>query len=367
MLDLGTQIAHGPLRAFVMGDRGAANEPATAADRSEMARLVGEALRAGALGFSTSRTPLHRSAQGELVPGTDADAEELLAIGDAMAEVGHGVFQFAPDHARLPVDEWPWMRTLAARTGRTISVNVNQPDDAPDVWRDVLKLLDEAAADGLPIYAQVAGRSIGILYCLHGSVHPLLFHPAYAEVADLPMPERLAALREPERRARLVNEVPDDGGLFDRVVRDKLDRMWLVEGPDIDYEPARESSIAALAERRGVPPMELLVDQLTSADGHGMVYAPFFNYAYGDLSMSYEALQHPQHPQRAVRRRRPLRCDLRRRDAHVHADPLGPRPDARAEAAPGGRGASTDQRDRRALRSRRPRGSWHPASGPTST
>ncbi len=292
MIDLGAQIAHGPLRAYVMGDRGAANEPATAADRSEMARLVGEALRAGALGFSTSRTPLHRSAHGELVPGTDADAEELLAIGDAMAEVGYGVFQFAPDHARLPVDEWPWMRAFAARTGRTISVNVNQPDDAPDVWRDVLELLDEAAADGLPIYAQVAGRSIGILYCLHGSVHPLLFHPAYVEVADLAMPERLAALRTPERRSRLINEVPDDGGLFARVVLNKLDRMWLVEGADIDYEPSSESSIAALAERRGVPPMELLVDQLTSADGHGMVYAPFFNYAYGDLSMTYEALQH---------------------------------------------------------------------------
>jgi N-acyl-D-aspartate/D-glutamate deacylase len=107
------------------------------------------------------------------------------------------------------------------------------------------------------------------------------------------MPERLAALRAPERRSRLINEVPDDGGLFDRVVRNKLNRMWLVEGPDIDYEPARETSIAALAERRGVPPMQLLVDQLTSADGHGMVYAPFFNYAYGDLSMTYEALQDP--------------------------------------------------------------------------
>jgi N-acyl-D-aspartate/D-glutamate deacylase len=259
-----------------------------------MARLVTEALLAGALGFSTSRTPLHRSAQGELVPGTDASAEELLAIGDAMAAAGHGVFQFAPDHARLPVDEWPWMRELARRSGRTISVNVNQPDDAPDVWRDVLARLDEAADDGLPIYAQVAGRSIGILYCLHGSVHPLLFHPAYVEVADLPMPERLHALRTPERRRRLVDDVPEDGGLFTRVVLDKLDRMWLVEGANIDYEPSSDTSIAAIAHRRGVSPMELLVDQLTGADGHGMVYAPFFNYAYGDLSMSYDALRHPR-------------------------------------------------------------------------
>lgn len=293
MIDVGTQIAHGPLRGFVMGDRGAANEPATAEDRELMAKLVAEALRAGALGFSTSRTSLHRSKSGELVPGTDADAAELLAIADAMAEVGHGVFQFAPEHAQLPVDEWPWMKELARRTGRTVSVNLNQPDSAPDVWRDVLALLDDAAAEGLPIVAQVAGRSIGILYCLHGSVHPLLFHPAYAEVAHLPMAERLAALAEPERRRRLVEEVPDDGGFFQRVVLDKLDRMWVVEGADIDYEPEASTSIAATARATGVPAMALLVDQLTTDGGNGMVYAPFFNYSYGDLSMTYEAHRHP--------------------------------------------------------------------------
>ena len=293
VLDVGTQIGHGRLRAFVMGDRGAANEPATEADRAAMAAMVREALEAGALGFSTSRTPLHRSKDGELVPGTDADATELMAIAEAMSAAGHGVFQFAPDHARVPVDEWPWMQELAARTGRTVSVNLNQPDSDSEVWRKVLSLLDEAAADGLPIVAQVSGRSIGILYCLHGSIHPLLFHPAYAEVAHLPMDERLKALNEPERRRRIVEEVPDDGGFFAKAVLGKLDSMWIVEGADIDYEPTPESAIAALAERRGVPAMELLLDQLTSADGHGMVYAPFFNYAYGDLSMTYEATQHP--------------------------------------------------------------------------
>lgn len=293
-LDVGAQIAHGPLRAFVMGDRGADNEPATEADRAAMADLVEEALRAGALGFSTSRTPLHKSAEGELVPGTHADADELLAIGDALARAGHGVFQFAPDHARVPVEEWPWMEALARRTGRTVSVNLNQPDQDPDVWRRVLGLLEGADAEGLPIVAQVAGRSIGILYCLHGSVHPLLFHPAYAEVADLPMVERLVALAEPERRRRLIHEVPDDGGFFQRVVLDKAGRMWPVDGPDIDYEPSSDTSVAAVATARGVPVMEVLVDQLTGDDGNGMVYAPFFNYSYGDLSMTYEATLHPR-------------------------------------------------------------------------
>jgi N-acyl-D-amino-acid deacylase len=294
VLDVGAQIAHGPLRAFVMGDRGAANQPATEADRAEIARLVTEALRAGALGFSTSRTPIHKSKDGELVPGTDAAADELFAIADGMAAAGHGVFQFAPDHVRVPVDEWPWMAELARRSGRTVSVNLNQPDSAPDLWRDVLGLLDGAADDGLPIVAQVAGRSIGILYCLHGSVHPLLFHPAYAEVAGLPMPERLAALTEPERRRRIIEDVPsDDGGLFAKAVLDKLDRMWPVTDADIDYEPTADASIAALAERAGVPPMQLVLDQLTADGGNGMLYAPFFNYSYGDLSMTYEATLHP--------------------------------------------------------------------------
>ncbi len=294
VLDVGAQIAHGPLRAFVMGERGAANEPATAVDCTAMATLVEEALGAGALGFSTSRTPLHRSKDGELVPGTSAAAEELLGIGHALGRAGHGVFQFAPDHARVPLEEWPWMEDLARRTGRTVSVNLNQPDQDPEVWREVLRLLEGADAEGLPIVAQVAGRSIGILYCLHGSVHPLLFHPAYAEVADLPMPDRLVALAEPERRRRLVEDVPDDGGFFQRVVLDKVGRMWPVDGPDIDYEPEVSTSVAAVAAGRGTTPMEVLVDQLMAEDGNGMVYAPFFNYSYGDLSMTYEATRHPR-------------------------------------------------------------------------
>jgi N-acyl-D-aspartate/D-glutamate deacylase len=293
VVDVGSQIAHGPLRAFVMGERGAANETATDDDIAAMSRLVEQALIAGALGFSTSRTPLHRSKDGELVPGTNADARELLGIGEAMRRTGKGVFQFAPEHARVPVDEWPWMRRLAELTRRPVSVNLNQPDSAPDVWRDVLGLLDAAHADGLPIFAQVAGRTIGILYCLHGSVHPLLFHPAYAEVAALSMPERLAALAEPERRRRIIHDVPDDGGLFAKVVHANLQRMWLVTDGNIDYEPSADVSIGAIAAARGVPPMELVLDQLTARDGHGMIYAPFFNYSYGDLSMTYEVTLHP--------------------------------------------------------------------------
>ncbi|HEX9260885.1 MAG TPA: amidohydrolase family protein [Acidimicrobiales bacterium] len=293
VMDVGTQIGHGPLRAYVMGDRGAGNEPATADDLARMAELVEQALRAGALGFSTSRTPIHRSKAGELVPGTTAPADELFAIGEALRRAGHGVFQFAPEHAKVPVDEWPWMRELARRTGRTVSVNLNQPDEGPEVWREVLHLLDVAHADGLDIVAQVAGRSIGILMCLEGSLHPLLFHPAYQEIGGLPLPERVAALREPELQRRIVQEEPDDGGLFRGMVVARFGRMFPVADGDIDYEPAPDASVAAMASRDGVPAMQLILDQLLADDGHGMLYMPFFNYAYGDLSMTYEAHHHP--------------------------------------------------------------------------
>ena len=291
-IDLGAQIAHGPVRGYVMGARGAANEPATTQDIADMAAIVERALRAGALGFSTSRTPLHRSLSGELVPGTTAASDELLGLADALARAGHGVFQFAPEHIDVPTAEWPWMREIARRTGRTVSVNLNQPNSAPDLWRDVLALLDEARADGLPIVAQVAGRVVGLLMCLEGSFNPLDFHPAYSPLRDLPLSERVAALHDPETREALRRE-PDDGGLFRKVVLDSVDSWWSVDDGDIDYEPEAHDSIGAVARRTGAHPVDLVVDQLCAHDGHGMILTPFFNYAYGDLSFQYEAHQHP--------------------------------------------------------------------------
>ena len=293
VMDVGSQIGHCPLRVYVMGDRGARNEAATPEDIARMSALVEDALRAGAFGFTTSRTPIHKTKEGELVPGTTADAEELLGIAGAIARVGRGLFQFAPEHSRLPIDEWPWMRRVAALTGQPVSVNLNQPDQAPDVWREVLRLLDEAHADGLPIIAQVAGRSIGILYCLQGSVHPLLFHPAYQEIAALPLDERLAALADPERRRRIIEDVPDDGGFFQKAVLSNLGRIWRVDGEDIDYEPAASNSVAAEASRMGIPAMQLVLDQLVADGGNGMLYAPFFNYSYGDLSFTEAVTRHP--------------------------------------------------------------------------
>lgn len=294
VIDIGAMIGHGALRAFVMGDRGASNEGATASDIVAMAALVEEAIRAGALGFSTSRTPIHRSKSGELVPGTTASPDELFGIASAMADAGGGVFQYAPEHVRVPDDEWPWMVEMARRTGVTVSVNLSQPDEGPELWKQVVKQLDAAHADGLDIIAQVAGRSIGVLMCLEGSLHPLLFHPAYAEIAHLELHERVRALHEPARRQRIIDEVPNDGGLFEKVVLSRLWKFYPVTDADIDYEPHPSKSIKALSEQRRIPPMEMVLDQLLANDGRGLIYLPIFNYAYGDLSMMHELHRHPR-------------------------------------------------------------------------
>ncbi len=295
VIDIGTQIAHGPLRGYVMGDRGAANEPATAEDIAMMAKLVDEAFTHGALGFSTSRTPIHRSKSGELVPGTTADEEELFGIAEAMGKHGRGVFQFAPEHKILPTHEWPWMRELARRNpGVTVSVNLNQADEAPDVWRQVLAQMEVAVNEGLNIVTQVAGRSIGVLMCLEGTFHPLAFHPAWQTIAHLSREERLVALHDESLRQRFVYEQPADGGFFDNVVKTRLWKMFAVTDANINYEPdPKTDSIEAQATARGIQPMDLVYGQLLSRNGRGMIYMPFFNYSYGDLSMTYELMQHP--------------------------------------------------------------------------
>jgi N-acyl-D-aspartate/D-glutamate deacylase len=206
VIDLGAQIGHGALRAFVMGDRGANNENATPDDISKMAQLTEQALRAGALGFSTSRTSLHKSKSGEFVPGTSAQPDELYGIADGIRRAGHGIFQMAAEHWRVPGDEWGWMRELTRRTGVKMSINLNQPADDAELWRETLTLIEESAKLGEKIEAQVAGRSIGLIMFLQGTVHPLMMHNAYLEVANLPIAQRAAALADPARRARLIQE-----------------------------------------------------------------------------------------------------------------------------------------------------------------
>ena len=292
IMDLGTQIGHGALRAFVMGDRGAANEDANADDIRQMADLTLQALQAGALGFSTSRTALHKSKNGEYVPGTSAQPDELFGIADAIRRAGHGIFQMAAEHWRRPESEWQWLRDVAARTGVRFSLNLNQPADEPDLWRETLSHLEAASRAGMNIEAQVAGRSIGLLMCLPGTVNPLMMHAAYNEVASLPLSERVVALREPARYERLLNERPQHR-FYEQFVGNNFHVMFPVSDANINYEPTYDQSIAGIAAASGKSVYAIMVDQLLSNNGNGLIYRPFLNYAYGDLSMTHELLQHP--------------------------------------------------------------------------
>jgi N-acyl-D-amino-acid deacylase len=294
VIDIGTQIGHSPLRAYVMGERGASNEQASDADITSMSQMVAEAMAAGALGFSTSRTPIHKTKAGDVIPGTHAEQNELFGIAQALAKTG-GIFQFAPEHKILPVDEWPWMRELAGSFPNvTVSVNLNQDDAAPDVWKTVLTQLDAAQQDGLNIVAQVAGRSIGVLMCLEGSFHPLAFHPAWQDIAHLPHDQKVKALKDATLRNKFVNEVPRDNGFFEHIVLSRLWKMFPVTDANINYEPnPKTDSIDALAAKQRIMPMDMVYDQLLANNGTGMIYMPFFNYSYGDLSMTHELLQHP--------------------------------------------------------------------------
>ncbi len=292
VLDIGTQVPHGALRAYVMGERGAANEAATEADRTAMAQLTTEALRAGALGFSTSRTPLHRSIDGELVPGTFAATDEILAIADGIRAAGHGVFQCAIHHPDVP-DSFSWLRQVAEITGQPTVFNLNQPDFAPDLWRDVLGLLEQAAADGLPVLAQVAGRPVGILQCWEATVHPFLGRPTYEALRDLPIGEQLAELRRTEVRDRILAEEPEGLSRFQLFVTQTWEKLWPFTG-ETDYEPDPAGSLAAMARSTGADPAALAYDHLLSADGQGLLYFPLFNYGQHTLDPLHELHQHPQ-------------------------------------------------------------------------
>jgi N-acyl-D-amino-acid deacylase len=288
VIDVGAQVPHGPLRAYVMGKRGARNEPATPQDIDAMRRLVREGLEAGALGFSTSRTLLHRAVDGEPVPGTFAARDELLGIGEALRETGRGVFQMAGEHTEMGT-ELGWIEELAARTGRPVLFNLSQVDQAPDLWRQILGRIDDAAARGLPIRGQVAGRAIGIIMSLELTAHPFLGYPTWQGLMTLPAAERISALRTPEVRARLLAERPAPLGPFGDFVTRSFDRMFPFREA-ADYEPSADSSVASIAARARISPQEVALTALLAGD---MLYFPLFNWANRSLDLLHELHQHP--------------------------------------------------------------------------
>ena len=193
-----------------MGERGARNEPATPDDIAAMAELVREGIQAGALGFSTSRTIMHKAVDGEPVPGTFAAEDELFGIGRVLGELGTGLFELAPagvmgEDLSAPEKEVAWMRRLSAAIGRPVSFALSQHNLAPDQWRDVLRLAEEANAEGADLRAQVGGRPLNLLIGFQ-TFHPFLGRPTYLKLAHLPLAERVAELRKPEIREAILSE-----------------------------------------------------------------------------------------------------------------------------------------------------------------
>jgi len=294
LFDVGTQVPHGAVRGYVMGERGAKNEPATAADIEEMARLVKEGIEAGALGFSTSRTIAHMAIDGEPVPGTFAAHDELFGIGRVLGELGAGVFELAPAGAlgedlAAPEREMEWMRELSATIGRPVTFALTQNDHDPESWSRMLELCAQAAADGAPVTPQVAGRPVTLLLGLQ-TFHPFAYCPSFAPIGGAPLAEKVAALRTPELRRKLLAEV--DAAI--EPMRQFLDpERAFPFGDAPDYEPAREKSVGGLARAQGRPPMEVFYDVLLEDDGRKFVMRPLLNYSGFSLDPVREMLASP--------------------------------------------------------------------------
>ncbi len=285
-IDVATQVPHGAVRAYVMGDRGAANEHPTETDIARMSAIVEEGLRAGALGFSTSRTVLHKSVEGELVPGTTATPEELLGIGRAMGRVGYGVFELASD--LLPEwNEFAWMGDLSRETGLPVSFTALQSPLKALAFDEQLAAMRAENARGANLVAQVSLRGTGLVLGWQATFHPFAYKPSWLGIKDLPWAEQLQYLNDPEFRGRLLAE---DHDLPDTDLRMLLELMIaafdmqypMLEG--FDYEPKPEDSIAARALREGMSSEEYAFDTMLRGDGRGFIYFPLLNYADGNLN-----------------------------------------------------------------------------------
>ncbi|MFU8803465.1 MAG: N-acyl-D-amino-acid deacylase family protein [Bradymonadaceae bacterium] len=281
-VDIAAQVPHAAVRCYVMGEAGSENQDATPEEIKRMKELTIEGLEAGALGFSTSRTPLHRSSDGVLVAGTFAQIDELAAFGEALKEVGFGVFEAALEHIKVP-DEMHWLRDIAASSGQTVIFNLSQTWEYPEMWKQVLEQLEAAAAQDIPLYAQSAGRAIGILMSWLGTAHPFLVYPAYwTHCGGLDGEEKLAKLRDPAVRDEILADSPVDAGEFANFIATSFDKMYLFD-EHRDYEPGDEQSVTAYAERAGKSPQEVAYDALIANDGRGFLYFPLFNYADRNL------------------------------------------------------------------------------------
>ena len=291
-IDFAAQVPHGPLRVYVMGDRGANRETATPEDIEKMAGLTSEAVKAGALGFSTSRTLNHQTAEGQPTPTLTAELDEMVGIAKGVQAAGSGVMQVVTDFKGND-NEFELLKEMAKQSGRPLSVSVAQHHRVTDGWRNILRTIERANSEGVKLAAQVCGRPIGVLFGLELTNNPFSAHPSFIEIKDLPLDEKLFKLRDEQFRKRLLAEAPQvENNPFLRQAHARYHDMYVMqENPD--YEPPPSESIASQAMELGLNPLELCLDILTRGEGKDMIYYAFLNYGESSLDPAKEMMEHP--------------------------------------------------------------------------
>lgn len=292
-MDIAAQLPHGALRVYVMGERGAKLEPATEADISQMRALTVEAMRAGAIGFSTSRSLNHRTVKGDPTPSLRATKAELMGIAMGMKDAGSGVIELLSDFNNPDAQtEFAMLCDLVKESGRPLSFSLAQGGSWADGWKGLLAMIESANKDGLPIRGQVAPRPIGLLLGLQGTLNPFIAHEAFQAIRDKSLAEKVAAMRDPMFRARIMaeNDAKQTHPLARRVMQ--FDQIYPLGNPP-DYEPPRETAIAMQAERMGRDAAEVAYDLLLEDEGRAFLFSPFANYVNYNLDCCGEMIAHP--------------------------------------------------------------------------
>ena len=294
-IDVAAQIPHHPLRVYVMGERGINREAATPEDIAAMSHLTEAAIRAGAFGFTTSRTYSHKTTAGELVPGHNADEAELTGIGRALGAPGRGAFGMNSDFED-EAREFAWMTRLSKETGRPVWFLLTDRATDPGRWRRLMQGVHGARSAGANITAQVAGRPVGVILGVATSLNPFSFRDSYRSLDKLSAADRLARLRDPEVRRRILAEAPSERelarmGQFIRFVATRWDRMFVMGDPP-DYEPTEDKSVAAIAARANHTPDEIAYDYLTEGLDR-FLFFPVVGYVHGDHEQIRELLLDP--------------------------------------------------------------------------
>lgn len=287
-IDVGTQVPHTAVRAYVLGER-AHEDDLTVEEMREIADLVTAGVRAGGLGFSTSRTILHRSKHG-VIPGTYATDDELGVIGDALAEVGRGLFQYVSDD-RVDSGERKWLHALSDR-GVNVTYSMAQAPSDPDGFRAALDSAAVQSARGALVTPQVPARPTGMLYGLTNSFHPFITHPTFREMWKLPLEEKVRRMRTPEVRAALLSEAPQTKQRVAEALATAFHQMYRLGDPP-DYEPAKETSAASIAQATGRTPQEVAYDWLLEDEGRAMLFAPLGSYVDHNHDAIRDMISHP--------------------------------------------------------------------------